>query len=145
MATFNIGQLAKKTQVKVETVRYYERRGLIPNPPRRESGYRQFSQIDVDRIRFIKFAQAIGFTLNEIAEMLALKVTTSATCGDVTQKIDEKLCDVEDKIKTLLRMKNTLINLKKACKEPDLSSKDCPILDSLNTEEYKNDEKEILK
>ncbi|VAX31246.1 Transcriptional regulator, MerR family [hydrothermal vent metagenome] len=140
MSPFSIGQLAKKTHVKVQTVRYYERRGLIPNPPRRESGYRQFSETDVERIRFIKYAQSIGFTLNEIAEMIALIIEPSATCGDVSKRIDAKLCDVENKIKTLLMMKNTLIDLKKGCKEPDLSSKDCPILESLDTEKDGVDE-----
>lgn len=145
MKTLTIGQLAKRSHVTVETIRYYERRGLIPNPPRRPSGYRQFSQTDLERMRFIKHAQSIGFTLKEIAEMLALKVEDSATCGDVTQKIDAKLIDVAGKIKTLLRMKDTLIKLKQACKKPMAPSKDCPILELLDMEEYESDGKETVK
>lgn len=135
MEHFTIGQLAKSAQVHIETIRYYERRGLIPKAPRRRSGYRQFSEKDLDRIRFIKHAKALGFTLEEISELLALKVEPLATCGDITQRIDAKLNDVEDKIKILLRLKKSLVKLKKACKEPNAPSKDCPILESLDAEE----------
>ncbi len=134
MDHLTIGQLAKKAQVNIETIRYYERRRLIPKPLRRASGYRQFSQEDVKRIRFIKHAQALGFTLDEILELLSLKVEPEATCGDITQRIEVKLFDVESKIKTLLRMKRTLMKLKKACKKPNTPSKDCPILESLDAE-----------
>lgn len=145
MKTLSIGQLALTAQVKVETIRYYERRGLIPAPPRRASGYRQFSQTDVQRLRFIKYAQSIGFTLNEIAEMLALSVESGATCGDVTERIDTKLRDIEEKLKTLLRMKKTLTELKTSCKTPADPSKDCPILESLDIEEAHKNGKETLK
>jgi len=134
MDHLTIGQLAKKAQVNIETIRYYERRRLIPKPLRRTSGYRQFCQEDVKRIRFIKHAQALGFTLDEILELLSLKVEPEATCGDITQRIEVKLVDIESKIKTLLRMKRTLIKLKKACKKPSAPSKDCPILESLDAE-----------
>jgi len=75
MDTLTIGQLAQDAQVKVDTVRYYERRGLIPKPPRGKSGYRQYSPDDVARIQFIRRAQELGFTLNEIGELLALRKT----------------------------------------------------------------------
>ncbi len=67
METLTVGQLAKDTHVNVETIRYYERRGLIPPPPRHESGYRQFSKETIARVRFIKRAQEVGFTLKEIS------------------------------------------------------------------------------
>jgi len=135
MKTFTIGQLAKASHVKIETVRYYERRELIPNPTRSESGYRQFSQKDVERIRFIKHAQSIGFTLHEIAELLSLRVEPEATCGDINQRIDGKLTDIKGKIGTLLKMKKTLLKLKEACKQPKAPSEECPILESLDAEE----------
>ncbi len=135
MKPLSIGQLAKISQVNIETVRYYERRGLIPKAPRRTSGYREFSEKDVDRIRFIKHAKALGFTLKEVAELLALKVEPEATCGDITQRIDVKLADVEAKINILQRMELTLRKLKKACRKPSAPSKDCPILESLDAEE----------
>ncbi|MFQ5798975.1 MAG: MerR family transcriptional regulator, partial [Bacteroidota bacterium] len=72
MKSLTIGQLAKATHVGVETVRYYERRGLLPKPPRRESGYRQFPVDAIRRIRFIKRAQNLGFSLREISRLLAL-------------------------------------------------------------------------
>jgi len=145
MKTFTTGQLAKTTQVNIETIRYYERRGLIPKAPRRQSGYRQFSQNDVRRIRFIKHAKTLGFTLDEVAELLALKCEPEATCGDITEKIDTKLIDVVRKINTLRRMRRTLVDLKKACKEPTVPSKDCPILESLDAEDLKTDGKEPFK
>ncbi|MFQ5589116.1 MAG: heavy metal-responsive transcriptional regulator [Nitrospiria bacterium] len=141
MKTMTIGQLAKTSHVKVETVRYYERRGLMPPPPRRASGYRQYALKDVQRIRFIKHAQSIGFTLNEIAEMLALRVESAATCGDVTKRIDAKLADVEEKIKTLRRMKKTLVKLKEACREPGAPSSECPILETPDAEDKEADDK----
>ncbi|MFQ5597993.1 MAG: MerR family transcriptional regulator [Nitrospiria bacterium] len=107
MERLTIGRLAEAAQVNIETIRYYERRGLIPKAPRRRSGYREFSQKDLERIRFIKHAKTLGFTLDEISELLALKVEPAATCGDITKKIDAKLVDVEGKLKTLLRMKET--------------------------------------
>jgi len=86
-------------------------------------------------IRFIKHAQSIRFTLNEIAELLSLKVEPEATCGDIPQRIDAKLADVERKIKILHGMKKTLMKLKRACKTPSAPSKECPILESLDTAE----------
>jgi MerR family copper efflux transcriptional regulator len=74
MTHLTISQLAKQAGVNVETVRYYERRGLLPQPPRRASGYRQYSQDDVAYLQFIRRAQTLGFSLKEIAELLALRV-----------------------------------------------------------------------
>jgi len=142
MENLMIGQLAKRAQVNIETIRYYERRGLIPKPLRRASGYRQYAQQDIERICFIKHAKALGFTLNEISELLSLKVEPAATCRDIAQRIDAKLADVERKIKILHGMKKTLVKLKRACKTPSAPSKECPILESLDTEAHENDEKE---
>lgn len=75
------GQLAKKANVKKETLRYYERRGLLNKPPRTDSGYRQYSQDAVSRIMFIKRAQKLGFSLKEISELLSLRVDKHTTCG----------------------------------------------------------------
>ncbi len=84
MENLTIGKVAKRAQVNVETVRYYERRGLIPQPPRRESGYRRYSQDTVARIQFIKRAKELGFTLKEISELLFLRFdpdTNSIDCN----------------------------------------------------------------
>jgi DNA-binding transcriptional MerR regulator len=86
MTHLTISQLAKQAQVTVETVRYYERRGLLPEPPRRTSGYRQYSQDDLAYLQFIRRAQTLGFSLNEIAELLALRVDPATSCHDVREQ-----------------------------------------------------------
>lgn len=132
METFTIGKLAKETNVKTETIRYYERRGLIPEPPRRESGYRQYSQDDVIRIQFIKRAKDLGFSLKEITELLSLRVDPDTTCGDVKQQAEIKIADIDDRVKTLKEMKKALLNLVVSCKEEGPGS-ECPILEMLDT------------
>ena len=99
------GQLAEKTDVNVETLRYYERKGIMPKPSRSESGYRQYSQEDVARIQFIKRAQELGFSLKEISELLTLRVDPDTTCGDVKERTEAKIKDVEEKIRDLHKMK----------------------------------------
>jgi MerR family mercuric resistance operon transcriptional regulator len=108
MRSITIGQLARKGRVNVETIRYYERRGLIPEPPRRESGYRQYSQDAVARIHFIKRAKELGFSLKEISELLFLRVDPYTTCGDVKKRAEVKIADIEEKIRDLQRMKEAL-------------------------------------
>lgn len=131
MENLTIGQLAKQADVNVETVRYYERRGLIPEPPRRDSGYRQYSQDFVLRIQFIKRAQELGFSLKEIEELLALQVESKAVCDDVREQAQLKIADVEAKIQMLQRIKNTLTELVTACEENELTD-ECPILNALD-------------
>ncbi len=130
MENLTIGQLAKKADVNIETVRYYERRGLMPEPPRKESGYRQYSDEMVRRIRFIKHAKELGFSLNEINELLTLKLDARTSCSEVKKKAETKIADIDGKIKTLQRMKKALVKLTKACggKGP---AKECPILEAL--------------
>ena len=101
METLTIGQLAKDAGVNIETIRYYERRGLIPEPPRRKSGYRQYGSDFVLRIQFIKRAQELGFSLNEIDELLALRVDSGTACSEVKHHAEAKIADIEGKIKTL--------------------------------------------
>jgi len=130
METLTIGQLAKKAGVNVETIRYYERRGLIPEPPRRESGYRQYGPDFVLRLQFIKRAQELGFSLNEIAELLALRVDSNTVCSDVKQRAEVKIADIEAKIQTLQQMKQALVALVAVCNENGTTS-ECPILETL--------------
>ncbi len=133
MENLTIGQLARRARVNIETIRYYERRGLMPEPPRRESGYRQYSQTDVARIQFIKGAKELGFSLKEILELLSLRVDPQTTCGDVKRRTEDKIGDIEQKIKDLKRMRMALATLAAACKEEGPSSA-CPILEALNSE-----------
>ncbi len=134
MQALTIGQLAKKAQVHVETVRYYERRGLIPQPPRRWSGYRQYSQGDIARLQFIKRAQELGFSLKEIAELLALRVDPTTSCSDVKKRAEVKIADVEARIQALERMRKALKKLVASCSGRGPTSA-CPILEALDTKE----------
>jgi Hg(II)-responsive transcriptional regulator len=111
MTNLTIGQLAVLGEVNRETIRYYERRGLMPAPPRSESGYRQYVPDDVARIRFIKRAQALGFALGEIGELLLLRVESVSACDDVQHQAEHKIADIEAKIQLLARMKQTLNEL----------------------------------
>lgn len=128
--TLTIGQLAASAGVNIQTVRYYERRGLLARPPRTQSGYRQYQSDSVDRLRFIKRAQDLGFSLVEIAELLALGVRHESACAPVAAKAREKIGIVERKIHELEGMKRTLERLVGACERREPTS-DCPILEAL--------------
>jgi MerR family mercuric resistance operon transcriptional regulator len=132
MKKFTIGQLAKETGTNIETIRYYERRGLIAEPPRRESGYREFSPEYVKRIRFIKRAQALGFTLKEISGLLAL-ADKSPACKDIRTFAEEKVKDIEARIHDLEKIKNVLHDLIKQCLS-NKSPSGCPIIESISHE-----------
>lgn len=131
MKGLTIGQVAKKAGVKIETVRYYERRGLIPEPPRRESGYRQYPEDAIARIQFIKRAQELGFSLKEISDLLSLRVDRQTTCRDVKQRAEAKIDDIERKMADLKRMRQALVKVTNACSGRGPTS-ECPILDAMN-------------
>jgi MerR family mercuric resistance operon transcriptional regulator len=130
MGSLTIGQVARKAQVNVETVRYYERRGLIPRPPRRASGYRQYSEEAIKRIRFIKHAKELGFSLREIGELLSLRVDERMSCADIKRKAEVKIADINSRIATLQRMKKALMRLTSECRGKGPVS-ECPILEAL--------------
>src|SRR5215467_5078830 len=96
-----IGELAKSAGVNVETVRYYERRGLLPKPPRGASGYRLFPPEALRRLQFIRRAQELGFSLDEICELLALRMSPKARCAAVKARAEAKIADIESRISTL--------------------------------------------
>lgn len=131
MKPLTIGQVARQAGVGVETVRFYERQGLIEEPTRSASGYRQFDEEVVDRLRFIREAKELGFTLGEIKELLSLKLDHSSSCGEVKGRAEAKIADIEEKIRTLQRMKRALVKLTKAC-SGDGPTSECPILESLD-------------
>lgn len=130
ITTFKIGEVARRASVNKETVRYYEKRELIPKPDRRRSGYRIFTQRHIDQIKFIKRAQELGFTLSEIKELLALRMDEDTTCSEIREEARKKYRDVIQKIEDLNRIKETLIELIDSCSE-DGPKGDCPILDAL--------------
>ena len=125
-----IGQLATRAGVNVETVRYYERRGLVVSPNRTAAGYRQFSDDAVSRILFIKRAQELGFSLNEIQELLELRIDRGEACGEVEEKARDKMALVDEKIERLEKMKGALERLVDAC-DHRAPTDDCPILEAL--------------
>ncbi|RMH60207.1 MAG: heavy metal-responsive transcriptional regulator, partial [Bacteroidetes bacterium] len=96
-----IGDVAKRAGVNVQTIRFYERKGLMEAPPRTASGYRQYTGEAVRRIRFIKHAQELGFSLREIHELLSLRVDPHTTCADIQQYALEKVEDIERRIASL--------------------------------------------
>jgi Hg(II)-responsive transcriptional regulator len=127
------GELAKRGGVNLESIRFYEREKLLPKPPRTASGYRMFDENAVRRVRFIKRAQELGFSLREIRELLELRFDPRTDCADVRRKAEAKLTDIEQKIRDLQRMKRSLGRLTTAC--PGRGAADtCPILESLDGE-----------
>ena len=128
MQRLTISRLAEMGGVNLETVRYYERRGLLPKPPRTQAGYRQFSPDTAERLRFIKRAQELGFSLEEVRELLALRVEPTNRV-EVRARAQVKIADIEEKMKTLAAMKSTLQGLVDECGQ--CASAECPILVSL--------------
>jgi Hg(II)-responsive transcriptional regulator len=130
MDGLTIGQLANAAGVKVETVRYYERRGLLPEPARRPSGYRQYTPEAVRRIRFIRHAQQLGFSLQEVSELL-LRVDPDTSCGEVKHRTEIKIADIERRIEDLRQVQQALATLAANC-TGEGSIGVCPILDALD-------------
>jgi len=133
--TRTIGDLAREAGVGVETIRYYERQGLLAAPARTAAGYRQFGSDAVTRLRFIRRAKELGFTLRQIRELLALRVDPGSTCGQVKAQAEAKRTDIEAKIQSLQRMAEALDALIRACAgrgDPnDADVATCPILKAL--------------
>lgn len=125
-----IGQVATAAKVNIQTIRYYERRGLFPEPRRTPSGYRQYTDDAVGRIRFIKHAQELGFTLQEVQELLELRVRRGAACDAVERTTRAKIAVVGRKIRDLERMRCTLEKLAEACTAMRPTA-DCPILEAM--------------
>ncbi len=127
--SLTIGRLAREVGVNLETVRYYERRGLLPKPPRSTSGYRLFPVEAARRLRFIRRAQELGFSLGEIRELLLLRVAPTAKSADVRRRAQAKITDIEAKIRSLQSIKEALRELTKTCSGCG-SVRECPILES---------------
>ncbi|HYO81798.1 MAG TPA: MerR family DNA-binding protein [Bryobacteraceae bacterium] len=134
MARLKIGQVAELGGVNLQTVRYYEREKLLPEPPRLASGYRVFSDDAVRRVRFIKRAQELGFTLAEIRELLSLRVDPDRDSGTVRELALKKITDINEKVRTLQAMKGALEHLIDRCSGHGPAS-ECPILESIDSSE----------
>jgi DNA-binding transcriptional MerR regulator len=129
-----IGEAAEQAGVNVQTIRYYERRWLLPRPPRRASGYRELPADTVRIIRFIKRAQDLGFSLDEVAELLRLRRTRQGR-EKVRAVADRRLRQIEGKIRELGAMRDALTHLIHACRAG--STLECPILEALDCEPAK--------
>ena len=125
-----IGQVAAAAAVNIQTIRYYERRGLVSALCRTASGYRQYTEDAVTRLRFIKHAQELGFSLSEVEDLLALRVRHGGACGSVELKTRQKIELVERKVRDLERLRQTLEQLAAAC-SARRPTDDCPILEAL--------------
>jgi len=134
MDTLSIGQIAQRAGIGVETVRFYERKGLLEEPLRRASGYRQYPEEVVKRIHFIKRAQKLGFSLKEITEMLMLRVDGHTSCEEVKQHAEAKIASVERKLIELQRMRQALLQVAALCTGEGPASA-CPMLDALEQQE----------
>ena len=125
-----IGRVAQAAGVGVETLRYYERRGLLPDPPRTGSGYRAYGGDAVARVRFIRRAQDLGFTLAEIGDLLALRDDPDVNCTHVRRQANAKIGQVDGKVRDLLAIRDRLVALVERCREGEASA--CPIIEAFD-------------
>ncbi len=131
MTYLNIGQIAKRTGVTVEAIRFYEKQALLPEPRRSASGYRQYLPETAKRVRFIQRAKELGFSLKEVNALLSLRDTQDGSCADVKVQALQKVSEIEQKIRDLNRIRDALTELAEKCGgRGDLS--ECPILDALD-------------
>ncbi|MDB9999440.1 Zn(2+)-responsive transcriptional regulator [Porticoccaceae bacterium] len=131
--TLKIGELAALAKVSRDTLRYYEKHGLITPSARNASGYRLYSDADVHRISFIISAKEVGFTLNEIHQLLKLEVTKDEkSCQDVKQFVDDKIAVVNQRLAEIKRIKKSLQTLSNACCGGDKPATHCTILEALS-------------
>lgn len=133
-AGLTIGRVARSAGLAIDTVRYYEREGLLEKPARTASGYRHYTTDAVARLRFILQAKDLGFSLSEIKELLALRVAPGSSCADVRARAEHKIAEVDRRIASLERMRGALVKLASACSGKGPVAQ-CPILEALEREE----------
>lgn len=133
-AGLTIGKVAHSAGLAIDTVRYYEREGLLEKPARTDAGYRQYPADAVARLRFIRQAKALGFSLREIKELLSLRVGAGRSCGEVKARAERKITDVDRRIAQLKRVRQALSKLAAECSGRGPTS-ECPILEALEREE----------
>jgi MerR family mercuric resistance operon transcriptional regulator len=126
-----IGKLAKESEVNVETIRYYERRGLIKQPAERRGAFRIYSSETAARVRSIKRAQSLGFSLKEIKELMTLRLDERAMCCDVLVQTEKKIAEIDEKLRSLRSVKRQLTRLASACRE-EAPVSECPILEAFD-------------
>jgi len=132
MSGLTIGKVARRAGLAIDTVRYYEREGLLEKPARSASGYRHYRPDAIARLRFIRQAKELGFSLHEIKELLSLRVAPGKSCADVKVRAEAKIADIEQRVAQLTRMRRALVKLAVACSGRGPTS-ECPILDAMET------------
>lgn len=133
-ASLTIGAVAKRVGVAIDTIRYYEREGLLPQPQRRASGYRSYGDGAVVQLRFIRRAKNLGFTLDEIRDLLALSHDRQQGAAAVKQRAQQRLVALETRIAELQRLRDGLAQLVESCSGHG-ALEHCPILRALTDEE----------
>lgn len=129
---YKIGQIAQLAAVTPDTIRYYEKQGLMDHQERTQGGYRLYTDHDLQRLRFIRYAKQLGFTLETITELLSIRIDPSHhTCEESKQIVDARLADVEIKLREMQRMRDSLKMLSQACCGGAHSSSHCSILEIL--------------
>lgn len=140
---YRIGLLAKETGVTVETLRFYEKQGLLPEPHRSESGYRLYPESTLSQVAFILRAKAVGFSLKDIAGLLDLEVNREQeTCQTVKDFAEEKLAEIEAKIQELEQMRGALKQITDACCGGNMPASHCTILSALANDPKRQDEQD---
>lgn len=129
-----IGELARRCDVNIDTIRYYERAGLLPEPDRLASGYRRYQTSDIDRLRFVRRAKTLGFTLGEIRELLALSDHRDEDMGELKTAATAKLIDVEARLAELTRIRDGLRTMVESCPGHGALTQ-CPILNALTSDQ----------
>ncbi len=124
-----IGELSRAARVNIETIRYYEKIGLVPQPPRSDGGRREFDNIHLKRLVFVRRARELGFSIEEVKQLIALQETPPA-CQDVYTLTEHHLADIRQKIRDLKKMERTLTGLAKQCEQGAAPA--CPIIEALN-------------
>jgi len=131
---FSIGQLAKQTDCKVETIHFYEKVGIMLKPPRTEGGHRLYTSSDVKRLSFIRRSRDLGFSIEQIKELLKFIDESDHYCGEVKAMAMQQSIEVQKKIDDLLRLKKALYEVVCECKGGGYSIDDCPIINALYVE-----------
>lgn len=131
---YRIGELAQANQIKTDTLRFYEKHGLLTPSSRSDAGYRLYSETDAQKLTFILRAKAMGFSLNEISDLLSIEVNkANRVCADVKAVVELKLNEVEAKITELIHFQTSLKKLSKACCGGPYSAENCSILEALES------------
>ncbi len=134
MSLLTIGHIAKRSGVTVETIRFYEKQGLLAEPERSASGYRQYPEDTIKRVRFIQRAKYVGFTLKDIAELLTLRREPGSSCADVKLHASRKIDEVDRKLEELQRIRKALVSMVLKCSGSG-GLDQCPILEELDLDE----------